>query len=193
MKWEEYAKDLLIFQVKVFSLPIEDVTKIKINEFKDEFRELKKWLSKIEWDAEAHVENYYDEMGLIVDKLEILLEDEEFIFGNTFDDISTGPENQEVPVTLGELYEMNITNQPPTRFLKICKLKFFISLVEYFLLKRLFYKIRHKSINILISASVIIIIIVIFKTPPLIILVKDRTEKHETSTGIFFPAVIINR
>ena len=116
MNWEEYAKDLLIFQVKVFSLPIEDVTKIKINEFKDEFRELKKWLSKIEWDAEAHVENYYDEMGLIVDKLEILLEDEELIFGNTFDDISTGPENQEVPVTLGELYEMNITNQPPTRF-----------------------------------------------------------------------------
>ena len=47
MNWEEYAKDLLIFQVKVFSLPIEDVTKIKINEFKDEFRELKKWLSKI--------------------------------------------------------------------------------------------------------------------------------------------------
>ena len=116
MNWEEYAKDLLIFQVKVFSLPIEDVTKIKINEFKDEFRELKKWLSKIEWDAEAHVENYYDEMGLIVDKLEILLEDEELIFGNTLDDISTGPENQEVPVTLGELYEMNITNQPPTRF-----------------------------------------------------------------------------
>ena len=116
MNWEEYAKDLLIFQVKVFSLPIEDVTKIKINEFKDEFRELKKWLSKIEWDAEAHVENYYDEMGLIVDKLEILLEDEELMFGNTFDDISTGPENQEVPVTLGELYEMNITNQPPTRF-----------------------------------------------------------------------------
>ena len=100
----------------MFSLPIEDVTKIKINEFKDEFRELKKWLSSIEWDAEAHVENYYDEMGLIVDKLEILLEDEELIFGNTFDDISTGPENQEVPVTLGELYEMNITNQPPTRF-----------------------------------------------------------------------------
>ena len=116
MNWEEYAKDLLIFQVKVFSLPIEDVTKIKINEFKDEFRELKKWLSKIEWDAEAHVENYYDEMGLIVDKLEILLEDEELMFGNTIDDISTGPENQEVPVTLGELYEMNITNQPPTRF-----------------------------------------------------------------------------
>ena len=61
MNWEEYAKDLLIFQVKAFSLPIEDVTKIKINEFKDEFRELKKWLSKIEWDAEAHVENYYDD------------------------------------------------------------------------------------------------------------------------------------
>ena len=39
MNWEEYAKDLLIFQVKVFSLPIEDVTKIKINEFKDEFRD----------------------------------------------------------------------------------------------------------------------------------------------------------
>ena len=42
MDWKEYAKELLIFQVKVFSLPIEDVTKEKIEEFKDEFNELKK-------------------------------------------------------------------------------------------------------------------------------------------------------
>ena len=116
MDWKEYSKDLLIFQVKVFSLPIEDVTREKIDEFKDEFKLLKKGLSKVDWDAEAHVENYYDEMGLIVDKLEILLEDEELIFGNTFDDITSGPGGIEVPITLGELYEMNITNQPPTRF-----------------------------------------------------------------------------
>ncbi len=47
MDWKEYAKELLIFQVKVFSLPIEDVTKEKIEEFKDEFNELKKWASLI--------------------------------------------------------------------------------------------------------------------------------------------------
>ena len=35
MDWKEYAKELLIFQVKVFSLPIEDVTEKKINEFKN--------------------------------------------------------------------------------------------------------------------------------------------------------------
>ena len=116
MDWKEYSKDLLIFQVKVFSLPIEDVTREKIDEFKDEFKLLKKGLSKVDWDAEAHVENYYDEMGLIVDKLEILLDDEELIFGNTFDDITSGPDGIEVPITLGELYEMNMTIQPPTRF-----------------------------------------------------------------------------
>ena len=35
MDWREYAKEILIFQVKVFSLPIEDVTKEKIEEFKE--------------------------------------------------------------------------------------------------------------------------------------------------------------
>ena len=115
MDWKEYAKELLIFQVKVFSLPIEDVSKEKIDEFKDEFNKLKK-MGKLDWDAEALVENYYDEIGKIVDKLEILLDDEEWIFGNTFDDISSGPGGIEVPITLGELYEMNMTIQPPTRF-----------------------------------------------------------------------------
>ena len=116
MNWKEYAKELLIFQVKVFSLPIEDVTREKIDEFKDEFKLLKKGLSNVDWDAEAHVENYYDEMGLIVDKLEILLDDEELIFGNTFDDINTGPDGIEFPITLVELYEMNMTNQEPRYF-----------------------------------------------------------------------------
>ena len=32
MDWKEYSKDLLIFQVKVFSLPVEDVTREKIDE-----------------------------------------------------------------------------------------------------------------------------------------------------------------
>ena len=86
MDWKEYAKELLIFQVKVFSLPIEDVTKEKIEEFKDEFNELKK-IGKLDWDAEAIVENYYDEIGKIVDKLEKLLNDEELILGNSIDDI----------------------------------------------------------------------------------------------------------
>ena len=112
MDWKEYAKELLIFQVKVFSLPIEDVSKEKIEEFKNEFNELKK-IGKLDWDAEAHVENYYDELGKIVDKLENLLNDEELIFGNTFDDITTGPGGVDLPVTLGELAEMNMTNQEP--------------------------------------------------------------------------------
>ena len=90
MDWKEYAKELLIFQVKVFSLPIEDVSKEKIEEFKNEFNELKK-LEKLDWDAEALVENYYDEIGKIVDKLEKLLNDEELIFGNLIDDIDTIP------------------------------------------------------------------------------------------------------
>ena len=42
MDWKEYSKDLLIFQVKVFSLPIEDVTREKIDDFKDEFKLLKR-------------------------------------------------------------------------------------------------------------------------------------------------------
>ena len=90
MDWKEYAKELLIFQVKVFSLPIEDVSKEKIEEFKNEFNEIKK-MGKLDWDAEAIVENYYDEIGKIVDKLEKLLNDEELIFGNSINDIDTIP------------------------------------------------------------------------------------------------------
>ena len=115
MDWKEYAKELLIFQVKVFSLPIEDVSKEKIEEFKDEFNELKK-MGKLDWDAEALVENYYDEIGKIVDKLEKLLNDEDLIFGNLIDDVNTGPEGVDVPVTLGEVAEMNMTNQEPRFF-----------------------------------------------------------------------------
>ena len=42
--------------------------------------------------------------------------DEELIFGNTFDDITTGPGGVDVPVTLGEVAEMNMTNQEPRFF-----------------------------------------------------------------------------
>tara|TARA_Y100000816_G_scaffold272853_1_gene238646 strand:- start:149 stop:505 length:357 start_codon:yes stop_codon:yes gene_type:complete len=115
MDWKEYAKELLIFQVKVFSLPIEDVTKEKIEEFKDEFNELKK-MGKLDWDAEAIVENYYDEIGKIVDKLEKLLNDEELILGNSIDDLATSPGGIDIPVTLGEVVEMNMTNQEPRFF-----------------------------------------------------------------------------
>ncbi len=115
MDWKEYAKELLIFQVKVFSLPIEDVSKEKIEEFKNEFNEIKN-MRKLDWDAEALVENYYDEIGKIVDKLEKLLNDEELILGNSIDDLSAGPGGIDVPVTLGEVVEMNITNQEPRNF-----------------------------------------------------------------------------
>ena len=115
MDWKEYAKELLIFQVKVFSLPIEDVSKEKIEEFKNEFNEIKK-MGKLDWDAEAIVENYYDEIGKIVDKLEKLLNDEELIFGNSIDDIDTIPGGVDSPVTLGEVAEMNMTNQEPRYF-----------------------------------------------------------------------------
>ena len=115
MDWKEYAKELLIFQVKVFSLPIENVSKEKIEEFKNEFNELKK-MGKLDWDAEALVENYYDEIGKIVDKLEKLLNDEDLIFGNSIDDLSTAPNGIDIPVTLGEVAEMNMTNQPPRHF-----------------------------------------------------------------------------
>ena len=115
MDWKEYAKELLIFQVKVFSLPIEDVTEEKIDEFKNEFNELKK-MGKLDWDAEAIAENYYDEIGKIVDKLENLLNDEELISGNSIDDLTTAPGGVDVPVTLGEIAEMNMTNQEPRFF-----------------------------------------------------------------------------
>ena len=75
MDWKEYAKELLIFQVKVFSLPIEDVSKEKI------------------------------------------LNDEDLIFGNPIDDVNTGPGGVDASVTLGEVAEMNMTNQDP-RFLE---------------------------------------------------------------------------
>ena len=115
MDWKEYAKELLIFQVKVFSLPIEDVSKEKIEEFKSEFYELKK-MGKLDWDAEAFVEDYYDAIGKIVDKLEKLLNDEDLIFGNPIDDIDTIPGGADAPVTLGEVAEMNMTNQEPRYF-----------------------------------------------------------------------------
>ena len=115
MDWKEYAKELLIFQVKVFSLPIEDVSKEKIEEFKNEFNELKK-MGKLDWDAEAFVEDYYDTIGKIVDKLEKLLNDEDLIFGNPIDDVNTGPGGVDAPVTLGEVAEMNMTNQEPRYF-----------------------------------------------------------------------------
>ena len=115
MDWKEYAKELLIFQVKVFSLPVEDISKEKIEEFKSEFNEIKK-MGKLDWDAEAIVENYYDEIGKIVDKLEKLLNDEDLIFGNLIDDVNTGPGGVDEPVTLGEVAEMNMTNQEPRYF-----------------------------------------------------------------------------
>ena len=88
---------------------------IPIEEFKNEFNELKK-MGKLDWDAEALVENYYDEIGKIVDKLEKLLNDEDLIFGNPIDDVNTGPGGVDVPVTLGEVAEMNMTNQEPRFF-----------------------------------------------------------------------------
>ena len=99
----------------MFSLPVEVVSKEKIEEFKNEFNELKK-MGKLDWDAEAIVENYYDEIGRIVDKLEKLLNDEELIFGNFIDDIDTIPGGVDAPVTLGEIAEMNMTNQEPRYF-----------------------------------------------------------------------------
>ena len=115
MNWKEYAKELLIFQVKVFSLPIEDVTKEKIEEFKSEFNEIKK-MEKLDWDAEAVVEDYYDVIGKLEDKLEALLIDEELIFGNSIDDVNTGPGGVDAPLTLGDVVEMNMTNQEPRFF-----------------------------------------------------------------------------
>ncbi len=117
MDWKEYAKDLLIFQVKLFSLPIEDVTKEKIQEFKDEFIEIREIAIKgLAYDAEADAENYYQEIGIILDRLKKLLIDEELIYGNSIDAVNSVPDNLDEPgLTLGEVYEMNMTNQPPTR------------------------------------------------------------------------------
>ena len=117
MDWKEYAKDLLIFQVKLFSLPIEDVTKEKIQEFKDEFIEIREIAIKgLAYDAEADAENYYQEIGIILDRLKKLLIDEELIYGDSIDAVNSVPDNLDEPgLTLGEVYEMNMTNQPPTR------------------------------------------------------------------------------
>tara|TARA_B100001029_G_C14652206_1_gene229930 strand:- start:75 stop:446 length:372 start_codon:yes stop_codon:yes gene_type:complete len=117
MDWKEYAKDLLIFQVKLFSLPIEDVTKEKIQEFKDEFIEIREIAIKgLAYDPEADAENYYQEIGIILDRLKKLLIDEELTYGNTIDAVNSVPDNLDEPgLTLGEVYEMNMTNQPPTR------------------------------------------------------------------------------
>mgnify|MGYP001214141348 CR=1 FL=1 len=52
----------------------------------------------------------------IVDKLEKLLNDEELILGNSIDNLSTGPGGIDIPVTLGEIVEMNMTNQEPRYF-----------------------------------------------------------------------------
>ena len=118
MDWKEYGKDLLIFQVKVFSLPIEDVTKEKIQEFKDEFIEIREIAIKgLTYDAEADAENYYQEIFIILDRLKKLLIDEELIYGDTIDAVNSVPDNLDEPsLTLGDVYEMNMTNQPPTRF-----------------------------------------------------------------------------
>ena len=119
MDWKEYAKELLIFQVKVFSLPIEDVTKEKIEEFKSEFNEIKK-MGKLDWDAEAFVEDYYDVIEKLEEKLDQLLNNEGIILGNLDDlaiEIMNGPDGKDMPVTLGEIMEMNMTNFPE-RFFK---------------------------------------------------------------------------
>ena len=60
----------------------------------------------------------YEEYCLskIEDKLEKLLNDEELIFGNPIDDVNSGPGGVDVPVTLGEVAEMNMTNQEPRLF-----------------------------------------------------------------------------
>ena len=115
MNWKEYAKELLIFQIKIFSLRVENITKKKINEFKNEFNELKN-MGKLEWDVEAHVENYFDEIEKIEDKLQMLLNDEELISGNSIDDVNTGPRGIDTPLTLGDVVEMNMTNQEPRFF-----------------------------------------------------------------------------
>ena len=60
--------------------------------------------------------NQYDEIGKIVDKLEKLLNDEELNLGNAIDDVTTGPGGVDEPVTLGEVAEMNMTNQEPRYF-----------------------------------------------------------------------------
>ena len=111
MNWRVYAEELLEFHAKVFSLPIEDVTKEIVSEYKKEFFILKKDLSRVAWDAEAHIDNYYQEMGLIIDKLEKLFRYEELFYGDTVDDVLSSPEGLGRELILEDLIEDNITNQ----------------------------------------------------------------------------------
>ena len=111
MNWRVYAEELLEFQAKVFSLPIEEATKEIVSEFKKEFFILKKDLSRVAWDAEAHIDNYYQEIGLIIDKLEKLFRYEELLYGDTVDDVLSSPEGLGRELILEDLIEDNITNQ----------------------------------------------------------------------------------
>ena len=116
MNWRVYAEELLEFQAKVFSFPIEEVTKELVSEFKKEFFILKKDLLRVAWDAEAHIDNYYQEMGLIIDKLEKLFRYEELFYGDTVDDVLSSPEGLGRELTVEDLIEDNITNQNPQIF-----------------------------------------------------------------------------
>ena len=118
MNWRVYAEELLEFRAKVFSFPIEEVTKEIVSEFKKEFFILKKDFSRVAWDAEAHVDNYYQEMGLIIDKLEKLFRYEELFYGDTIDDVLSSPEGLGRELTIEDLIEDNITNQNHQIFLE---------------------------------------------------------------------------
>ena len=118
MNWRVYAEELLEFQAKVFSFPIEDVTKEIVSEFKKEFFIFKKDLSRVAWDAEAHIDNYYQEMGLIIDKLEKLFRYEELFYGDIVDDVLSSPEGLGRELTIEDLIEDNITNQNHQIFLE---------------------------------------------------------------------------
>ena len=111
MNWRVYAEELLEFYAKVSSLPVEDVTKEIVSEYKKEFFILKKDLSRVAWDAEAHIDNYYQEIGLIIDKLEKLFRYEELLYGDTVDDVLSSPEGLGRELILEDLIEDNITNQ----------------------------------------------------------------------------------
>jgi len=116
MNWKVYTEELLEFYTKVFSLPTEETSKEIISTFKKEFLVLKRNLSRVAWDAEAHIENYYQEMGLLVDKLEKLFRYEELFYGDTVDNVMSSPEGLERELTIEDLIEDNITNQNPQIF-----------------------------------------------------------------------------
>ena len=111
MNWKVYAEELLEFYANVSSFPIEDITKEIVSEFKKEFFILKKDLSRVAWDAEAHIDNYYQEMGLIIDKLEKLFRYEELFYGDIVDDVLSSPEGLGRELTIKDLIEDNIINQ----------------------------------------------------------------------------------